>query len=70
MRDKKLVPQSDLDYVVLYAEALKKNSSLFEQQKMLIESQMKGSRELFKNRFGKNFKKEARKYLKQIKLIN
>lgn len=61
---------SDLDYVELYAEKLKKDNRLFEQQKNLIESQMKASSELFRNRFGKEFKKGARDYLKGIGLIN
>lgn len=58
-----------IDYVTLYAEKLKKDSSIFKQQKMLIESQLDSSRELFKNMFGKNFKANARKYLKEIGLI-
>mgnify|MGYP001563339606 CR=1 FL=1 len=58
----------DLDYVVLYAEKLKKDKSLFEQQKRLIEDQIKASSSLFKNSFGNDFKKGARKYLKEVGL--
>lgn len=62
---------TDLDYIKLYAENLKKDNSLFKQQKRLIESQLQGSSSLFRNMFGvdKTFKINARKYLKKIKLI-
>jgi hypothetical protein len=60
----------DIDYVKLYAEKLKNNPDLFRQQKMLIESQLHASSSLFNNMFsGKNFKENARKYLKNIGLI-
>ena len=59
----------DLDYVALYAEQLKKNNCLFKQQKTLIEDQLKASSSLFRNSFGKNFKKGARNYLKSVGLI-
>ena len=66
-----MIPKRDIDYVELYPKKLKNDNSLFIQQKMLIESQMRSSSELFKNSFGKNeiFKKNARKYLKKINLI-
>ena len=61
---------SDLDYVDYYAEKLREDNSFFEQQRMLIESQLAASKSLFKNIFGKkNYKKAARKYLKSVKLI-
>jgi hypothetical protein len=61
---------TDLDYVELYAKKLKEDNSLFEQQKMLIESQLHSSASVFKNKFGdKNFKENARKYLREIGLI-
>lgn len=63
-------PMYDLDYVVLYANQLKSNPKLFEQQKKLIESQFNASSSLFKNAFGKNFKENARLYLKARKLIS
>ena len=66
----KQIPKTDLDYVELYSEKLREDSSLFKQQKVLIESQMKSSRSVFKNFFGKNFKLNARKYLRGIGLIN
>lgn len=60
-------PKTDLDYVELYAERLKKDNSLFKQQKKLIESQLKSSSSLFRNMFGKiNFKENARKYIRSI----
>ena len=61
---------SDLDYVVLYASKLKEDHKLFAQQKRLIENQIKASSSLFKNAFGREFKENARKYLKGIGLIN
>ena len=72
MTDLKLkkIPVTDMDYVELYAEKLRKDNSLFKQQKMLIESQLHSSEDIFKKRFGeKNFKENARKYLKEIGLI-
>ena len=66
----KKIPKTDLDYVDLYAENLKANPQLFEQQKMLINSQLESSKSFFQNMFkGKDFKTEARKYLKQRELI-
>ena len=60
---------SKIDYVVLYAEQLKKNPVLFKQHKEFIESQYAASRSLFSNMFSKNnFKEEARQYLKNVKL--
>jgi len=60
-----------LDYVEFYAYKLKKDNSLFNQQKMLIESQLQSSSSLFRKMFvsQKNFKNNARKYLKGIGLI-
>lgn len=60
---------SELDYVILYAEKLKKNNKFFNQQKELIESQIEASSSLFKNAFGQDFKANARKYLRGIGLI-
>jgi hypothetical protein len=66
-----MIPIKDSDYVVLYAERLKNDNSLFKQQKMLIESQLKSSSAIFGKMFGKgdSFKINARKYLKNIGLI-
>jgi|TARA_Y100000310_G_C20681459_1_gene816206 hypothetical protein len=65
-----MIPRTDLDYIELYANKLKKDNSLFKQQKMLIESQLHSSSDLFKNMFGtNNFKINARKHLKSIGLI-
>ena len=61
--------KNDMDFVELYARKLRNNNKLFSQQKVLIESQMKSSRSFFKNMFEKNFKKGARKYLKERGLI-
>ena len=60
---------TDLDYVVLYVKRLSKDNRLFDQQKRLIEDQIKSSKSLFKNSFGKDFKSNARKYLKSVRLI-
>jgi len=63
-------PMANLDYVSLYAEMLRENNKFFLQQKMLIDSQIKASSSLFKNRFaGKDFKTEARKYLRAVGLL-
>ncbi|MBU1051121.1 MAG: hypothetical protein KJ718_01050 [Nanoarchaeota archaeon] len=64
-------PIKDMDYVKLFAEKLKKDNSLFKQQKMLIESQLQASRSLFRNMFGtgEEFKKNARIYLRKVGLI-
>lgn len=61
---------SDLDYVIFYAEQLKKDKKLFEQQKRLVEDQIKASSSLFRNAFGKDFKKGARKYLRETNIID
>lgn len=65
-----MIPITDMDYVELYAKKLKEDNSLFKQQKMIIESQIKSSNSLFLNMFGnKNFKQNARIYLKSVGLI-
>ncbi len=38
---------TNLDYVEIYAQKLREDNTLFVQQKMLIESQMKSSSSLF-----------------------
>ncbi len=63
-------PKNNLDYIILYSERLKKDNSLFKQQKMIIESQMKASSSLFRKMFrDKNFRTEARKYLRAVTII-
>ncbi len=63
-------PISNLDYVEFYAKMLREDNRLFAQQKILIDSQIKASQSFFRNAFsGKDFKKEARKYLKGIVLL-
>ncbi len=58
------------DYVKLYAEKLKKDNTLFKEQKMLIEAQLQGSSSLFHEICkGKDFKKCAREYLRSIGLL-
>lgn len=58
-------PLHDLDYVERYAQEMKDNPSLFKQQQLLIESQLQASASLFVQMFaGKDFRTEARKYLK------
>ena len=58
--------KTDKDYVEFYAKKLKEDNSIFKQQKVLIESQLKGSSSLFRKKFGtgEKFKTNARKYLK------
>lgn len=61
---------NDLDYVKLYSKKMKTDNSLFNQQKKLIEAQLNASASLFKKMFSnKNFKSNARKYLKNIGLL-
>jgi|TARA_Y100000310_G_scaffold340828_1_gene437934 hypothetical protein len=64
-------PVRDLDYVVLYANEMYKDNSLFDQQKELVESQLNSSSLLFRRKFGKgvSFKKKARDFLSKIGLI-
>ncbi len=64
-----MIPKTDLDYVRLFAAKIKEDNSFFEQQKKLIESQLHSSSDLFKNKFGSDFKKNAREYLRNIGLI-
>jgi hypothetical protein len=67
----KKIPETDDDYILLYAEELKTNpAEIFKQQKILIDSQIISSQSFFRNLFkGKNFKVEARKYLKARGMI-
>ena len=66
----KKVPKTDEDYIILYSENLKENPKLFEQQKSMINSQLRSSQSFFNNLFGKKgFKEKARKYLRQRKLL-
>jgi hypothetical protein len=60
---------SDMDFIVLYSNKLKEDSSLFEQQKRFLESQLKASKSLFSNWAGKDFKVRAREYLNKRGLI-
>ena len=64
-----MIPLTDLDYVKLYAERLKEDNALFEQQKMLIDSQLKASSSLFKKAFCGDFKLKAREYAKSFGLL-
>ena len=66
-----MTPRTDLDYIEFYANKLKNNNSFFKQQKILIESQLHGSSDLFRKMFGtqNRFKINARKHLKSIGLI-
>lgn len=65
-----MIPKTRLDYIELYANKLKKDNSLFKQQKMIIENQLHISSALFKKMLGsgKTFKDNARKYLKNVGL--
>lgn len=66
-----MIPKTDLDYVEHYAAKLKENADFFKQQKLIIESQLHSSTMLFKGMFGKGkqFKINARKYLKNTDRI-
>ncbi len=71
MIQKTVVSKIDLDYVELYARKLKEDNTIFKLQKLLIESQMHASADIFKNWFGadQEFRLNARKYLKQIGIL-
>ncbi|MEK6927343.1 MAG: hypothetical protein AABX11_02830 [Nanoarchaeota archaeon] len=60
---------SDSEFVKLYAEKLLLDKSLFEQQRILIESQLKATNEIFRKLFGDNFEENARKYLRATNRI-
>jgi len=64
-------PVTDMDYVELYAKKLKEDKRHFEQQKVIIESQMESSISVFRNMFGEGeeFKANARDYLKKMGII-
>ncbi|NOZ80182.1 MAG: hypothetical protein GXP63_00795 [DPANN group archaeon] len=67
-----MTPTTDGEYVRLYAERLRNDSSLFRQQKEFLESQYAASRSIFRDRFGddeKIFRKKARQYLKKRALL-
>jgi len=67
----KQIPKTDLDYVELYAEKLKKNNKFFKQQKELIDSQLSASSDLTRKRFpGKDFKTQIRSHLRDIRVLN
>jgi hypothetical protein len=60
----------ELEFVESFAKRLKNDNSLFQLQKQLIESHLHSLDNYFKNKFGdKNFKENAREYLKKIGLI-
>lgn len=59
----------DMHYVKIYAEKLKEDNNLFKQHKKFIESQLNASESLFKKMFGRDFKLNARKYLRDIGLL-
>lgn len=56
---------SDMDYVIFYSTQLKNNASLFKQYKVFIESQIHASQQIFSSFKEKDFKSNARKYLKK-----
>ncbi|HII17444.1 TPA: hypothetical protein HA361_06025 [Candidatus Woesearchaeota archaeon] len=60
-------PYTELDYIGLYAKRLHEDSgAYFRQHKRFLDSQYQSSREFFHQMFGEGeeFKKNARKYLK------
>lgn len=61
--------KKDEDYIIYYSKRLKKDNSLFEQQRKFLNSQIIASRSLFANWKGIEFKKNARRYLRARKLI-
>ena len=61
--------KKDFDYIKFYVEELKKDNKHFEEQKMLIDSQIDAHKSLFSNWAGPDFKVKARKYLKARGII-
>ena len=59
----KMIPQ-DKEFVILCAEALKKNPKIFELQKKCIDSQIEFTNAVFTTAFGKDFKRKAREYMR------
>ena len=60
----------ELEFIEYFAIKLRNDNRLFLLQKKLIESYLHSLHNYFKNKFGdKNFKENARKYLKKIGLI-
>jgi hypothetical protein len=55
--------------VIYYAEEMRENPKLFNQQKKLIESQLNASKSLFSNWKGKYFKEKCRAYLRDRGII-
>ncbi len=62
---------TDMDFVEFYAKKLKEDKRHFEQQKIIIESQMESSAALFRKLFGEGeeFKANAREYLRKMGII-
>lgn len=55
---------SDLDYVELYAQRLREDGRVFEQQRRFIEAQLEASKSLFGRMFAQEeFKERAREFL-------
>lgn len=71
MKEKIKRPVEDSDYVELYANSLKENNEFFKQHKMLINSQILASRQIFKKKLGESedFKKNARDYLRKLGIL-
>ncbi|MFH1649203.1 MAG: hypothetical protein ABIA93_01505 [Candidatus Woesearchaeota archaeon] len=60
-------PKTREDYVEYYSEILARDNKGFAQHRMIINSQIKSSREVFSNKFnGKDFKEQARRYLREL----
>ncbi len=64
-------PINDSDYVEFYANSLKENNKFFRQHKMLIDSQIIASRQIFRKKFGDggDFNEKARDYLRKLGLL-
>jgi len=58
------------DYVELYAKKLRKDNTIFAEQKRFIEAQLQGSASLFRKMCrGRDFKACAREYLRGVGLL-
>ena len=63
-------PDTNMDYVEVYAQKIKDDNRLFQQQKKIIESQLRSSSSFFRNMFaGQDFKQSSRMYLKSVGLL-
>jgi len=61
----------ELEFIEYFAIRLRNDNRLFNLQKEIVEGHIHSLNKYFKNKFGdKNFKENAREYLKRMDIIN